>query len=77
MATFVRVQEIEHEIGSDGRFSLRVTSPDVELRGVAGPVARVRIEFELRAANDAEADEAFEEKTLEMTETSEACTMRP
>ena len=60
MATFVRVQEIEHEIGIGGRFSLRVTSPDVELRGVEGTTARVRIEFELRAANDAEADEAFE-----------------
>ena len=60
MATFVRVQEIEHEIGIGGRFSLRVTSPDVEVRGVEGTTARVRIEFELRGANDAEADEAFE-----------------
>jgi hypothetical protein len=60
MATFVRVQEIDHEIGAAGRFSLRVTSPEVELRAVAGTTARVRIEFELRGANDAEADEAFE-----------------
>jgi hypothetical protein len=60
VATFVRVQEIEHEIGIGGRFSLRVTSPDVELRGVPGTTARVRVEFELRAATDAEADEAFE-----------------
>lgn len=60
MATFVRVQEIAHEIGPTGRFSLRVTSPEVELRAVPGTAARVRIEFELRAANDAEADEAFE-----------------
>jgi hypothetical protein len=60
MATFVRVQEVEHEIGADGRFSLRVTSPEVELRGVDATTARVRIEFELRGANDAEADEAFE-----------------
>lgn len=59
MATFVRVQEIEHEIGAAGRFSLRVTSPAVELRGVPGTTARVRVEFELRGANDAEADEAF------------------
>lgn len=60
MATFVRVQEIEHPIGPTGRFQLRSTSSDVELRGIDGDVARVRIEFELRAASDAEADEAFE-----------------
>ena len=60
MATFVRVQEIEHEVGADGRFALRVTSPDVELRGVEGTTARVRVEFELRGASDAEADAAFE-----------------
>lgn len=59
MPTFVRVQEIEHEIGANGRFSLRVTSPDVELRGIAGMTARVRVEFELRGADDAEVDEAF------------------
>jgi hypothetical protein len=60
MATFVRVQEIEHEIGPGGRFSLRVTSPDVELRGVEGTTARVRVEFDLRGADDAEVDQAFE-----------------
>ena len=60
MATFVRVQEVEHEIGIGGRFSLRVTSPDIELRGVPGTTARVRVEFELRGNGDAEADEAFE-----------------
>lgn len=60
MASFVRVQEVEHDIGPAGRFSLRVTSPDVELRGVEGTVARVRIEFDLRGATDAEVDEAFE-----------------
>jgi hypothetical protein len=60
MATFVRVQEVEHEIGAGGRFTLRVTSPDVELRGIDGTTARVRIEYELRAGTDAEADEAFE-----------------
>lgn len=60
MASFVRVQEVEHDIGAGGRFVLRVTSPDVELRGVEGTSARVRIEFELRAGTDAEADEAFE-----------------
>jgi hypothetical protein len=60
MATFVRTQEIEHEIGPSGRFALRVTSPDAELRAVHGGLARVRIQFELRAATESEADELFE-----------------
>ena len=60
MATFVRTQEIEHDIGPQGRFTLRVTSPDVELRAVDGGTARVRVEFELRGASDAHADDAFE-----------------
>ena len=60
MATFVRVQEIEHPIGPTGRFHLRSTSSDVQLRGIGGDVARVRVEFEVQAASDAEADEAFE-----------------
>ena len=59
MATFVRVQEIEHDIGAQGRFVLRVTNQDVELRAVDGSVARVRVEFELRASSDAEADAAM------------------
>lgn len=60
MATFHRTQEIEHNIGPQGRFALRVTSPDVEIRAADGGAARVRIEYELRAASDANADEAFE-----------------
>src|SRR5262245_46015604 len=60
MPTFVRTQEIEHLIGEDGRFRLRVTSPDVELRGTDGGVARVRIDFEVRADSDADADAALE-----------------
>jgi len=60
MATFVRTQEIEHEIGPEGRFALRVTSPEVEIRAINGGTARVRIEFEVRAASDAHADDAFE-----------------
>lgn len=60
MATFVRTQEIEHDIGPEGRFALRVTSPEVEIRAIDGGTARVRIEFEVRAASDAHADEAFE-----------------
>jgi len=60
MAIFVRTQEIEHDIGAAGRFALRVTSPDTELRAIDGTVARVRIEFEVRAASEAKADELLE-----------------
>jgi hypothetical protein len=60
MATFVRTQEIEHEIGPTGRFALRVTTSDVELREARGGIARVRIEFDIRAGTDGEADEIFE-----------------
>ena len=67
MATFVRTQEIDHEIGPSGRLALRVVSPDVELRAVAGNQARVRIQFELRAATEAEADELFERVRFHVT----------
>lgn len=60
MASFARTQEISHEIGAGGRFSLRVTSSDVELREVSGTAARVRVEFDIRASSEAEADETFE-----------------
>lgn len=60
MATFVRTQEIEHDIGPGGRFGLRVTSPDVEMRATDTGVARVRVQFELNAFSDSEADELFE-----------------
>lgn len=60
MAIFVRTQEIEHDIGAAGRFALRVTSPDTELRAIDGTVARVRIEFEVHAASEAMADELLE-----------------
>lgn len=60
MPTFVRTQEIEQRIGADGRFALRVTSPDVELHAVDGDVARVRVEFEVRAPSEEVADEVFQ-----------------
>lgn len=60
MPTFVRTQEIEHEIGPSGHFGLRVTSPDVELRAVEGGIASARIRFELRASTESEAEELFE-----------------
>jgi len=60
MATFVRTQEIAHEIGERGQLALRVTNPDVEMRGGDGTVARIRVSFEIRAASEAEADEIFD-----------------
>ena len=60
MTTFVRSQEIEQDLGPSGRFALRVTSPDVELHATDKTTARVRVQFELRADTDAEADELFE-----------------
>ncbi len=60
MATYVRTQEISHDIGARGRFALRVTSPDVELRAGEGTTATVRIKVELRAGSEEEADELFE-----------------
>lgn len=60
MATYVRTQEIEHEIGAGGRFGLRVTNTDAELNAVDGRVARVRVEFEISASSDREADEILE-----------------
>jgi hypothetical protein len=56
MTTFVRTQEIEHRLGEHGQLSLRVTSPDVEMRATDDETARVRVTFEIRAADDAEAD---------------------
>ncbi|CAN5579167.1 MAG: DUF4097 family beta strand repeat protein [Chloroflexi bacterium] len=68
MATFVRSQEIEHDIGGDGLFALQVTNQDVELRAVGGTVARVNIEFNVRASSDSEADGAFERARFRVRE---------
>ncbi|MDQ2941664.1 MAG: DUF4097 family beta strand repeat-containing protein [Chloroflexota bacterium] len=64
MATFVRTQEIEHEIGLDGSLQLRITSADVQIRAIEGSVARARAIFEIRAADEAEADQVFAEVQL-------------
>lgn len=66
MAHFVRQQVIEHEIGPTGRFTLRVTTPDVELRATDAPIATVRVEFELRADSDAHADELLAQVSFEV-----------
>lgn len=60
MATYVRTQEVTHEVGAHGRFALRVTSPDVELRAAGGTTAKARIKIELRAGSEEEADDLFE-----------------
>ncbi len=68
MATFTRTQEIEHEIGERGRFTLRVTDPDVEMRAADGATATVRVTFEIRAESDAAADEIFERSRYRVIE---------
>jgi hypothetical protein len=64
MPSFSRTQEIEHEIGPSGRFSLQITSAEVELRAVDGPLARVLATYELRAGSEAEADDLFDRLRL-------------
>ena len=51
-----------------GRFALRVTSGDVQMRGDDGTVARVRITFEIRAATDSEADQIFDRLRYQVTQ---------
>ena len=60
MASFARTQELEHAIGPAGHVTLRVTTSDTELRRTDGDRAKVRVEFEIRAADDREADEIFD-----------------
>lgn len=70
MATYTRTQEIEHEIGAQGRLALRVTHPDVAIRAAEGELAAVRITFEIRADSDAAADEIFERSRYRVDEGS-------
>ena len=72
MTTFVRTQEVEHEIGAAGSFALRVTDAEVQLRAVDGPTARVRATFEVRAESDAEADAVLERVQLRVVESAGA-----
>jgi len=68
MPTFVRTQDIEHEIGERGTFSLRVTSSDVEMAAVESKIGRVHATFEIRASSDAEADDVFSRIRLRAVE---------
>ncbi len=67
MATFVRTQTIEHEIGQRGRVEVRVTSSDARLRGVDGTQVRGHATFEIRAHDEADADRIFAAVRLEIT----------
>jgi hypothetical protein len=60
MASYVRTQTIEHEIGERGEVALSLTSGDVQIRAIAGSVARVEAVFELNASSEKEADDQFE-----------------
>jgi hypothetical protein len=60
MATFVRTQSIDHNVGDRGRVSLKVTSSDVQVRGISGGEAHIRATFEISASSDADADRIFE-----------------
>ncbi len=68
MPIFVRTQEIEHPIGADGRFGLRVTSPDVQITGSDGTAARVQVTLEIRAGTEAEADDLFDQARFRVKE---------
>ena len=68
MATFVRTQDAEHDIGERGQLALRVTNPDVEMRAGDGSVALVRVTFEISASSDSEADEIFDRLRYRVTE---------
>jgi DUF4097 and DUF4098 domain-containing protein YvlB len=59
MGTYVRTQNIDHEVGKHGRVSLNVTSGDVRVRGIIGDEAHVRATFEINASSDADADRIF------------------
>jgi DUF4097 and DUF4098 domain-containing protein YvlB len=60
MGTFVRTQSIDHSVGERGRVSLKVTSSDVQVRGIPGDEAHIRATFKISASSDADADRIFE-----------------
>ena len=72
MGTYVRTQSIEHSVGERGQVSLKVTSGDVRVRGIAGDEAHLRATFENSASSDAEADRIFEAVQLRVSRTDGA-----
>jgi hypothetical protein len=65
MARYSRTQTIQHDIGSGGRLSLKVTSADVRVRGVDGQAVTVRASFDIPAASEQEADAVLDQVKLE------------
>lgn len=67
MTSYVRTQTIEHRIGADGSFTLRVTSPEVEIRASDDDVARVHVTFDIGAPSAEEADAIVERARFRVT----------
>lgn len=72
MGTYVRTQSIDHDIGERGSVSLKLTSGDVRVRGIAGDEVHVRATFNISAASDADADRIFEAAQLRVNRGSGA-----
>jgi hypothetical protein len=64
VANFSRTQSVAHRIGPDGSFALRGVDGDVRITGVDGDEVRVRARFDVRADDDAEADQLFADAQL-------------
>ena len=61
MEPFERITEIEHPIGAHGVLSLRALDGRVRVRAADGEIARVRVIYRVRAADDRAADRAVSE----------------
>ena len=64
MATYVRQQQINHNIGPNGRLQIKVTDSDVRVRPIDGDEVRLSAEFEIGAGSDEEADAVLEAAKL-------------
>jgi putative adhesin len=64
MATYMRTQSIEHTTGESGLLTLKITAGEISVRGVPGDQVRITANFEIRAASEEEADQAFQEAEL-------------
>jgi hypothetical protein len=60
MSTYIRRQEIVHDVGAHGRVTLQLTDADVRVTGAETHGARVVATFELSATSDDEASRLFE-----------------
>ncbi|MEO8510265.1 MAG: DUF4097 family beta strand repeat-containing protein [Chloroflexota bacterium] len=60
MSTYIRRQEITHEVGARGRVTLQVNDADVRVTGAPMQAARVVATFELSATSDDEASRLFD-----------------